>query len=101
MELFKTRLEEVVRGDVAKSALLEVHFFSESLASLTIRQDMLTHIELLTSQNDAAKRELSMAQDTARTYYEKMLQAQAEASKHSEAVVVNLILKASSPLNPD
>ena len=36
-----------------------------------------------------------MAQDTARTYYEKMVQAQAEANKNSEAAVVNSILKTS------
>jgi hypothetical protein len=62
---------------------------------------MLTQIESLTSQNDAAKRELSMAQDTARTYYEKMVQAQAEANKNSEAAVVNSILKTSLLSNSD
>lgn len=90
MTSFRTKVEEVLQKDVAKSALLEVHFFSGIPSIADSLQDMLTQIELLTSESDAAKRELSMARDTARTYYEKMLQSQAGAPRTSELVVVNL-----------
>ncbi|KEF57979.1 uncharacterized protein A1O9_05902 [Exophiala aquamarina CBS 119918] len=69
MASFKTRVEQLLREDAARSALLE---------------EMLAELESLTSQHDAVKRELAMSQDTARTYYEKMVQAQTEASKRSD-----------------
>lgn len=62
---------------------------------------MLAELESLTSQNDATKRELAMSQDTARTYYEKMVKAQAEAAKSSDPAVVNLTINRPLPLGPD
>ncbi|KIX06199.1 uncharacterized protein Z518_04173 [Rhinocladiella mackenziei CBS 650.93] len=66
MASFRTRVEEVLRGDAMKNALLE---------------ELLTTIEKLTKERDAAKNELDMAQDTARTYYQRMMQAEAEKSR--------------------
>ncbi|KIY01382.1 uncharacterized protein Z520_02934 [Fonsecaea multimorphosa CBS 102226] len=65
MASLKARVEEIVRGDAAKNALLE---------------EMLADIEQLTQQRDAARNELDMARDTARTYYQKMVQAESEKS---------------------
>ncbi|OAL40066.1 hypothetical protein AYO20_00484 [Fonsecaea nubica] len=64
MASLRARVEEVVRGDAVKNALLE----------------MLADIEQLTQQRDAARNELDMARDTARTYYQKMVQAESEKS---------------------
>lgn len=100
MASFRTKVEEVLEKDVAKSALLKVYFFSEITSIADSLQDMLTQIELLTSESDAAKRELSMARDTARTYYEKMLQSQAGTSKGSEPAVVNLSCQQTVPFGP-
>ncbi|OAP57473.1 hypothetical protein AYL99_08211 [Fonsecaea erecta] len=63
MASLKARVEDAIRGDAAKTALLE---------------EMLADIEQLTQQRDAAKNELEMARDTARTYYQKMVQAESE-----------------------
>ncbi len=42
---------------------------------------MLARVDQLTQQHDAAKNELDMARDTARTYYQRMVQAESEMSQ--------------------
>ena len=53
---------------------------------------MLAHIDLLNTQHDTVKRELSIAQDTARTYYERMLQAQSDATRVTEPNMVIFVI---------
>ncbi|EHY54563.1 hypothetical protein HRR83_004316 [Exophiala dermatitidis] len=65
MASFKTRVDEVKRSDVAKNTLLD---------------ELLAHVDQLTKERDAAKGELDMAQDTARTYYQRMVKAESEKS---------------------
>jgi hypothetical protein len=48
---------------------------------------MLGNVEQLMQQRDAAKNELEMARDTARTYYQKMVQAEAETSRIKTSMV--------------
>lgn len=48
---------------------------------------MVANIEQLTQQRDAARNELDMARDTARTYYQKMVQAEAEKSQMKTTMV--------------
>ncbi|KAK6382184.1 hypothetical protein LTS17_004071 [Exophiala oligosperma] len=65
MASFRARVEEVYRNDDSKKTLLE---------------DMLAELEERTRERDAAKGELDMAKDTARTYYQRMVQAEADKS---------------------
>lgn len=50
---------------------------------------MLASVEQLTQQRDAAKTELEMARDTARTYYHKMVQAESANSRMKTSMVAN------------
>jgi len=48
---------------------------------------LLASVEHLTQQRDAAKNELDMARDTARTYYQRMVQAESEKSQLKTTMV--------------
>ncbi|EXJ85597.1 hypothetical protein A1O1_05963 [Capronia coronata CBS 617.96] len=65
MASLKARVEEVKRGDAAKNGLLD---------------ELVAQVDQLVKERDAAKGELGMAQDTARTYYQRMVQAESEKS---------------------
>ncbi|EXJ92477.1 hypothetical protein A1O3_01028 [Capronia epimyces CBS 606.96] len=65
MASLKTRVEELKRGDAVKNALLD---------------ELVAQVERLAQERDAAQGELGMAQDTARTYYQRMVQAESEKS---------------------
>jgi outer membrane murein-binding lipoprotein Lpp len=54
---------------------------------INISQELAASVEQLTQQRDAAKSELDMARDTARTYYQKMLQAESDASRMKISMV--------------
>lgn len=57
------------------------------LGSTHMLQEMLTSVEQVTQQRDAAQNELEMARDTARTYYHKMLQAESANSRMKTSMV--------------
>jgi len=65
MASFRTRVEDVYRGDEMKKVLFE---------------EMLAELEERTRERDAARSELDMAKDTARNYYQRMVQAEADKS---------------------
>lgn len=48
----------------------------------------MAQVEQLTHERDAAKGELGMAQDTARTYYQRMVQAESEKSHIQTSMVI-------------
>ncbi len=50
-------------------------------------QELLVNVEQLTQQRDVAKNELDMTRDTAKTYYQKMMQAEAETSHLKKSMV--------------
>lgn len=51
---------------------------------------MLAELEERTRERDAAKGELDMAKDTARTYYQRMVQAEADKSHVQTSTVTCL-----------
>ena len=63
--------------------------FTTSLAAAEFQQEMLANFEHLTQQRDAAKNELEMARDTAKTYYQKMVQAESESSRIKTSMVAS------------
>jgi hypothetical protein len=54
---------------------------------LTSGQELLANVDQLTQQRDAAKNELEMARDTAKTYYQKMVQAETDSSRMKISMV--------------
>ena len=51
---------------------------------------MLAELEERTKERDAAKGELDMAKDTARTYYQRMVQAEADKAHLQTSTVTCL-----------
>ena len=87
MASLRTRVEEVARGDNAKNALLEARCSCRWSTVTDMLQEMLASVEQLTQQCDAAKNELEMARDTARTYYQRLLQAESDNSRIKMSMV--------------
>ena len=58
------------------------------LSPPNVEQELLANVEQLAQQRDAAKNELDMARDTAKTYYQKMVQAETENSRIRTSMVV-------------
>lgn len=86
-----SRREWMLFSAVMKSRMLFLRHGSRTdlpcLTGANSSQELVATVEQLTLQRDAAKNELDMAQDTARTYYQRMVQAESEKSQLKTTMV--------------